>query len=802
MTSENTVTPSPSQPVSQPPPKRSSSPSGIVESLTQKGPSIADTLIEKAKKLIFPSINGKRSGNSGFTYITISGTPQERGFSHGKLLGERIIIFFITYAFFIWTETGRDVRFFMKMLNDFFKPIVEKKYKECYDEMKGIADGVAAFVKENADLKDHAGESMIKDGKIILHKDSYVNIDNSNVKDGYTDGKVLVDITVDIIFLLNNIVSIDYLYSKLFVLVPKRSDLHSNPMYADFLPDKKPATTLSTKVGGGDDGSGYTETEQGGGELTGFEEGLSGGKSFKELFFGSGDKCSAFMAVGPSYTEKGEAVCAHITFDNFITGQFNTIILYIDTSSSSSAQTTPPQPSSNNILMQTFPGGIWSSTDFFVTSAGFMGTETTIGGFNAFQANAPICVRARKAMEYSKTLDDYVKYLKEDNSGDYANTWYIAKINNNTTTTPTPIPTPTPTPTPAIVGGSPAIAATTPIPNPGDEIMRIELGLEYVNVEKKTDGYFIGFNACYDPRIRNLECINDGFYDIRRHSGARRVRLEQLMRQYKGKINAQIAKIIISDHMDVYTNTELKCSRTVCAHYELDKREYMSQESRPKPYQPRGAVDAKICTSSLCRNMKFLARWGNACGTPFKKTEFCDNHIQWEYQRSFLEDRERQPWVFCNGVNMKEPLEKIEKAIEADPDKTGDGVSSSSGNAARSPSPSRSTASMESSKSKPLAPIPAPIPAPIAAPAIKPAKELVTQPPPNTTHSAHNIQSEHKIDPYHHALLPSNNGIYSGGSIITDNNKEMKEFMKMLKTKSGIKSKTKNTRRNKHNKSK
>ena len=99
MTSENTVTPSPSQPVpsqppSQPPSRPSSSPSGIVESLTQKGPSIADTLIEKAKQLIFPSINGKRSGNSGFTYITISGSPQERGFSHGKLLGDRIIALF------------------------------------------------------------------------------------------------------------------------------------------------------------------------------------------------------------------------------------------------------------------------------------------------------------------------------------------------------------------------------------------------------------------------------------------------------------------------------------------------------------------------------------------------------------------------------------------------------------------------------------------------------------------------------------------------------------------------------------
>jgi len=46
--------------------------------------------------------------------------------------------------------------------------------------------------------------------------------------------------------------------------------------------------------------------------------------------------------------------------------------------------------------------------------------------------------------------------------------------------------------------------------------MRIELGLKFVGVERKKEGYFIGFNAPYDPRIRNLECTNTGFDDIRR----------------------------------------------------------------------------------------------------------------------------------------------------------------------------------------------------------------------------------------------------------------------------------------------
>jgi hypothetical protein len=216
--------------------------------------------------------------------------------------------------------------------------------------------------------------------------------------------------------------------------------------------------------------------------------------------------------------------------------------------------------------------------------------------------------------------------------------------------------------------------------------------------------------------------------------------------------------------------------------------------------------------------MKFLARWGNACGTPFKKTEFCDKHIQWEYQRSFLEDRDRQPWVFCSGVNMKEPVEKIEKAIEADPDKTGDGGGSDSippspsSPQLRTPeaaSPLRSSISMASSKLKPNTPTPAPTPTPRPTPK-KPHKPRIVKPIVNIpqqnqqinqqpTSDSHNLHSEHINDHHQHHLLPS---IYSGGSIITDNNKEMKEFMKMLKTKSGSKSKAKNTRRNKHNKSK
>jgi len=204
--------------------------------------------------------------------------------------------------------------------------------------------------------------------------------------------------------------------------------------------------------------------------------------------------------------------------------------------------------------------------------------------------------------------------LKKENSGDYANSWLIGDTNTN-------------------------------------EIMRIELGLAFVNVERKKNGYFIGFNAPYDPRIRNLECVNSGFDDIRRHQGARKVRLDQLMELNKGKLNIEIAKEIIADHYDVYLNKTNLCSRTVCSHYELDDRAFMSQADRPLPYQPRGAVDGCVADSDSCKKMGFYGRWGSSCGTPFDVKLFIKQNAQWKRYAPYLHDRPSQPWTYFNSLD-------------------------------------------------------------------------------------------------------------------------------------------------------
>lgn len=397
--------------------------------------------------------------------------------------------------------------------------------------------------------------------------------------------------SIDFIVMWNCFVSLDYLYASLSQVLEARNDKELNDKYeklmdinVEGLKTWSYGSSQLSKVSGEGGSRGTNHTEQ-------IKMSIRGSRKSG----GADDRCSSFIAVG-SYTKDGKIVCAHNTFDNFIDGQyFNVVITILPLKG-------------HRMMFQGAPGYIFSGTDFFTCSSGIFGTETTLGGFDAYENKDPICCRIRQAMQYGNTLDDYVSYLTKNNSGDYASTWYFGDTNTN-------------------------------------EIMRIELGLKYTPVSRTKNGYFIGFNAAYDPRIRNLESSNSGYDDIRRHQGARRVRLEQLMRKHKGEIDENIAKQIISDHYDVYLNKVNLCSRTVCSHYELDDRAFMSQADRPKPFAPRGAVDGKVISSNLAREMKFMGIWGSSCGTPFYKDAFCERNLQWEQLKPYLHDRVSQPWT-------------------------------------------------------------------------------------------------------------------------------------------------------------
>jgi hypothetical protein len=332
-------------------------------------------------------------------------------------------------------------------------------------------------------------------------------------------------------------------------------------------------------------------------ELTGYWWPNQMAKWYENYVPPDNDHCSAFVATG-SYTRDGKVVMGHNSWDAFSHGQYLNEILDL-------------QPADGHrIMMQSAPGFICSFTDFFVTDAGLMGTETTIGGYGQYDPDeVPEFIRVRRAMQYAGTLDEWVERMKKQNNGGYANSWLLADRNTG-------------------------------------EIMRFELGLKFFDVERTKDGYFVGFNAPEDPRIRNLECGNTGYADIRTAMGARRVRLPQLMEKYRGKIDVKNGEKILADHYDVYLQKENPGSRTVEGHYELDAFEYWPARL---PYAPQGAVDGKVMTSDLAKDLSFWARWGNSSGIPFDADDFLAAHPQWSHLDGYLKDRPTQPWALFSA---------------------------------------------------------------------------------------------------------------------------------------------------------
>jgi hypothetical protein len=308
-------------------------------------------------------------------------------------------------------------------------------------------------------------------------------------------------------------------------------------------------------------------------------------------------RCSAFIATGNA-TKDREIVMVHSTFDDFWNVQWGNIILDINPSKG------------NRVVMQTMPGYIASTMDYYINSAGVMALETDYVGFKNYNSNkTPLYVRSRMAIQYGNNIDEFVSILNKDNNGGLAASWLIGDANTN-------------------------------------EIAKFEQGYYYQDLEKKKDGYFYGCNVSFEPQIRNLECSDTGFSDIRKQTGARRVRLAQVIEKNYGNIDVRITKKIIADHFDVYSEKNFPSGTTICAHSDNDPKKYMSSQTSvfPDPYMPGGAVDAKITTSKLAKQMKLIAIFGRPCGIAFDARKFLKKHPQWKWQEDCLNDRKSQSW--------------------------------------------------------------------------------------------------------------------------------------------------------------
>jgi len=307
----------------------------------------------------------------------------------------------------------------------------------------------------------------------------------------------------------------------------------------------------------------------------------------------SRESCSSFIATG-KWTRDGNIVLGHNTMQGY-GDAFPCVIEDI-------------QPArGHRILWQTSPGWIHSGTDFFITDAGIVGSETTIGDFEGFDTNGiPEFARMRRATQDAGSLDQWSEIMKRGNNGGYANAWLLGDINTK-------------------------------------EIAQLELGLKYSAWEKKGDGFFIGSNIAEDPKILRLETSSKET-DIRSSSVARRLRWRNLMKQYAGRIDRLNARSFEADHFDMYRSKDRPGGRSLCGHFELDP-DTEGQGPTAVPFDCSGTVDAKVVDAAMARKMSFDARWGSACGMPFVARDFLAAHPQFDWMAPSLKDRPREPWV-------------------------------------------------------------------------------------------------------------------------------------------------------------
>jgi hypothetical protein len=313
---------------------------------------------------------------------------------------------------------------------------------------------------------------------------------------------------------------------------------------------------------------------------------------------GSGDNmapgnCSAFIATG-SYTRDGKIVMGHNNWTEYIVGQHWNVV----------ADIVPEK--GNHLMMDCMPGFIHSGDDFVITSNGILITETTITQFKGFDTSGvPEFMRARKAAQYSNSIDDVVRIFNTGNNGGYANDWLIGDTKTN-------------------------------------EVAKLELGLRYSKVWRSRDTAIIGSNFPSDPSVIRYETTFKTT-DSTNSPNARKKRMERLVEDLKGQLDAETGKQIEADHFDANDQKNLNNRCVICGHIDEDAKGCAEWDL--PAYYPMGAVQGKVTTADLAKDMKFWAHMGHPCGKDFLGEPFYKAHPQYAWQSKFLTNMKSYPWT-------------------------------------------------------------------------------------------------------------------------------------------------------------
>lgn len=248
------------------------------------------------------------------------------------------------------------------------------------------------------------------------------------------------------------------------------------------------------------------------------------------------ERCSAFAATGKA-TRDGHMVVGHTTWWPETLAEQTNVMLDV-------------QPTKGHrMLIQSYPGGIQSGTDWYQNDAGVVLTETTIRQSPFNREGTSVGYRARNAIQYSENVDQVVERLSQKNNGLYTNEWIIGDAKN-------------------------------------DEIAMFELGTNKTRLWRSsknewfggTEGFYWGCNNAKDLDVR-LEYVPDPKgrpEHLPFIPAPRDIAWQELYRKHKGNIDEQFGFLAY----------------------------------RTAPLVSASAMDAKVVTGEMASNLMLWAAFG------------------------------------------------------------------------------------------------------------------------------------------------------------------------------------------------
>jgi len=115
----------------------------------------------------------------------------------------------------------------------------------------------------------------------------------------------------------------------------------------------------------------------------------------------------------------------------------------------------------------------------------------------------------------------------------------------------------------------------------------------------------------------------------------------------KGKLDAESGKKVEADHYDVAQNKNAANKCVVCGHVDEDARGCMEWDW--PTYYPGGAVQGKVTTAELAKNMQLWAHMGHPCGENFIGEKFYLAHPEYAWQKKYLVNMLSYPWTLFSA---------------------------------------------------------------------------------------------------------------------------------------------------------